>query len=387
MKIAFVTHTAYPDFIGGREHHIHNLASVLSETDDVTVIAGGKGQAVQKKALKGYKLITLPMISVKVSSNPLQIYRIIPKFFFTLKKENPDLIHAFEYGSYSTDIAYLYAKKYNIPLILTVYGYQFSSSFLKFLKKIYDHFLGRRLFAKAKAIFYPSNIQRREIIKIGKPNVKHKIVLQENCIRVNGYANIGRKESLLKEYGLGDELKLLTVARMLPRKGIRYLLFALHDIFKQHSWLKVKLIIVGPDCGESKNIQKKIKELGLENKVVMTGAILPYRVKNFLGICDIFVLPSLYEGLPLALLEAMAAGKAVVFTDIFSAKRVIISGKNGLLIKPADSKALADALIRLIQNKELRACLGKNAAVSVKKFDSRHEARKMRNRYRRVLAE
>ncbi|MBU4149932.1 MAG: glycosyltransferase family 4 protein [Candidatus Omnitrophica bacterium] len=386
MKVALVVHTAYPDFIGGREHHVHYLASRLSQTDEVVVIAGGKTGKIQERKISGYRLITLPMISIKVSRNPLQIYRIIWKLFPILKIEKPDLIHAFEYGSYSTDVTYLYSKKYNIPFMITVYGYQFKNPILKFLKIVYNYFIGRKLYEEASGVFYSSEAQYREILGVIRKDIRSKIVFQENCIPVNNFKYAVPKQDLLKSYNLHDnEIKLLTVLRILPRKGLRYLVLALEKIIKENHLGKIKLLIVGPDCGELKNIKTMVKKAKLKNNIIIVGPVAPHRIKDFLGIADIFVLPSLYEALPLALLEAMAAGKAVIFTSLPCAKKVIIDEKDGLLVKPADVDSLKRAIYRLCCDKELRQRLGYNARKKAINFDYQIEATKLRQVYTKIL--
>lgn len=386
MKIAFVVHTAYPEFIGGREHHIHYLASAISKTDEVIIISGGKAKNEQRRILDGYVLVTLPTISIKVSNNPLQIYRIVPKLFSMLKKEKPDLIHAFEYGSYTTYVAYLYSQKHNIPFALTVYGYQFRNPLLKFLKFFYGRLIEKQMFNRAKRIFCPSDTQYKEILKIAQTtNMNGKVIFQENCIKIDNFKDVFIKEELLKQYNLNDEVKLITIARILPRKGIKYLIFALNKVIRQYNFKNVKLLIIGPDCGELKNIKNIIKKLKLDNNVIIVGPIPYHRVKDFLGICDIFVLPSLYEGLPLALLEAMAAGKAVIFSDLPYARKIIINGENGLLIKPGDIDSLAKAIVNLSYDKKLRDHLGFNAKIRVRNFDSLTEAKRVRETYKKIL--
>jgi glycosyltransferase involved in cell wall biosynthesis len=83
---------------------------------------------------------------------------------------------------------------------------------------------------------------------------------------------------------------------------------------------------------------------------------------------DIFVFPSLMEGLPLALLEAMASGMPVVTTDTCGMPDAVKDGFNGLLVPPADSTALLDALTRLMESQALREELGRNAAASMRAF-------------------
>jgi glycosyltransferase involved in cell wall biosynthesis len=383
MKIALVVHTAYPEFIGGREHHVHNLASVFSNTDEVIVISGSKTNKFESIKINGYCLIKLPMVSIKVSSNPLQIYRIIPKLFSTLKQEKPDIIHAFEYGSYSTDVAFFYSKRYGIPFIITVYGYQLRNPVLKFFKKFYDHFIGKPLFKKADRILCPSTTQSQEILKVSKSeSIERKIMFQENCIRVDDYKNIIVNQGLLRKYNLNNEVKLLTIARIVPRKGLKYLVLAMDKVVREYDFKNIKLMIIGPDCGELRNIKFLIKNLGLENYIIIIGSVQYKQIKDFLSICDIFVLPSLYEGSPLALLEAMAAAKAVIFSNLTCARKVIINGKNGLLVKSADPNSLAEAIITLSRNKNLCEHLGLKAKKTVRAFDSSVEARNTREYYK-----
>ncbi|MCF7887593.1 MAG: glycosyltransferase family 4 protein [Candidatus Omnitrophica bacterium] len=386
MKIALTVHTAYPDFIGGREHHVHNLASELAHTDEVVVIAGGKSKKKQCRIIGGYKLVTLPMISIKVSSNPLQIYRIIPKFLSCLKQESPDIVHAFEYGSFSTDVTYFYAKKHKIPFLLNVYGYQFNKLLLKLLKKIYDRTIGRALLKGASKIFFSSRTQQYEILSIANDNkIAHKMMLQENSIKADDYQGVTSNPNLAKKYKINDELILLTVVRLLPRKGIKYLILALNKIKNELNIQNVKLLIIGPNCGELANLKNLVKTHGLKNDVAFIGPVALNEVKDFLNICDIFILPSLYEGLPLALLEAMASGRAVIFSDLLCAKKIIANGINGLLVNPADAHSLAEAIVKLARDKRLRDHLGHNAAESVRKINSCAEAKNVKKLYVQAL--
>jgi len=386
MKIVLSVHTAYPDFIGGREHHVHFLASELARTDEVVVIAGGKSRKEQRRSMRGYTLVTLPMISIKVSTNPLQIYRIIPKFLSCLKQESPDILHVFEYGSYSTDITYFYAKKYKIPFLLNVYGYQFNKLFLKLSKKLYEQTIGKRLLKDASKIFFSSKTQQDEMLSIIKDGqIKNKMMLQENSIRVDDYKNIAPNPDLARKYRTIDGVILLAVVRLLPRKGIKYLVDALHKIKNKSNTENIRLLIVGPDCGEQANLKRLVQMYGLTSSVIFIGAVAPNEVKDFLSVCDIFVLPSLYEGLPLALLEAMASGRAVIFSDLNCAKKIIQNGVNGLLVPPADSSALAQAIVRLAHDKNLRQDLGTNAEKSIKGNNSYHEAQALRCEYGKAL--
>lgn len=158
-------------------------------------------------------------------------------------------------------------------------------------------------------------------------------------------------------------------------------MFALEKVIKELEINNIKLIIIGLDCGEAGNIKKIIATRGLEGKVIVIGAVAYERVKDFLAIADIFVLPSLYEGLPLPLLEAMASGKAVIFSDLSSARQVIKEGVQGVLVKPADPDSLAKAIARLSLDNKMKKSLGNNAKKIAAGFDSFFEARRLKEVY------
>jgi len=147
------------------------------------------------------------------------------------------------------------------------------------------------------------------------------------------------------------------VGRLADVKGINYLLNAVPLLNG-----KFNVNIVGSGSDEAK-LKALAKELNIESEVEFTGLRLD--IDKILSATDIFVLPSLSEGLPLSLLEAMASGCACVVTDI----GLPVKNKENALVVPAkDSQKLAEALNELIHNKALRDKLGKNARKYVEQF-------------------
>ncbi|MBU2257750.1 MAG: glycosyltransferase family 4 protein, partial [Candidatus Omnitrophica bacterium] len=147
----------------------------------------------------------------------------------------------------------------------------------------------------------------------------------------------------------------------------------------------LKLLIVGPDCGELTNIKNMISKMDLAGTVTITGTVAYDQVKSYLGVCDVFILPSLYEGLPLALIEAMASRRAVIFSDLPSAGSIIKDGEDGLLVKPADSVSLARAIFRLYKDRSLRDLLGHNAKKRAELLDCGIEAESTYRIYRDII--
>jgi glycosyltransferase involved in cell wall biosynthesis len=381
-KIVLVVHTAYPNSIGGREKHVHNFATCLSRSDrvEVVVVAGGKVNKEACSFINGYKLILLPMLSIKVSRNPLQIYRIIPRLYAVLKREEADICHAFEYGSFTTDITALYAKRMKKLFYLTVYGYQFRSQALKLCKCFYDLMVGRSLLNYAVNVFCCSQAQKDELRKLVKNH--QKIIIQPNCILIDENDPVFEKvENIRQTYNLENKMVILSIVRILPRKGLCYLIEAVRIVVYEKKFLNCLLLIVGPDCGERQRLVSLVKKYKLEQNVRFVGTVPYEEVKNYIEACDIFVLPSLYEGLPLALLEAMLMKKAVIFSRISCAEQVVRDDYNGYLVEPRDSIGLANKLLDLFRDESKRHVFGLRASETAKTFDVRIEVEKMLGHY------
>ncbi len=142
---------------------------------------------------------------------------------------------------------------------------------------------------------------------------------------------------------------VLTVARLDPQKGLHHLVAAAALLPEA----RVMVVGDGPERGA---LETLIAQLGLGDRVHLLG--FRTDIPELLAGCDLFVLPSLFEGLPLSILEAMAAGRAVVATAIGGNDEAVVDGVTGLLVPPADPQALADALRTLLREPERRRRLG-----------------------------
>ncbi len=161
------------------------------------------------------------------------------------------------------------------------------------------------------------------------------------------------------------ESKIITfVGRLTKSKGLGVLIQACVQLVKREN---VLLLIVG-DGPERSFITNLVLQKGLRNRVVLLGTRRD--VERLLRISDIFVLPSLYEGFPVALLEAMAARKPVIATKVGGVPMIVKDGVNGLLVTPGDSQELSDRLFRLLGDKSLRAELSENAYRTVREHYS-----------------
>jgi glycosyltransferase involved in cell wall biosynthesis len=158
----------------------------------------------------------------------------------------------------------------------------------------------------------------------------------------------------------GDGPLVTNIGRLSGQKGQRYLLEAARIVLER--WPDARFLIVGQGRLEAA-LRRQAAELGIAARVELAG----YRrdIPAILARTDVFVLSSLWEGLPLTGLEAMAAARAVVFTDVGGARDLVEPGVHGLIVPPADATALAGAITRLLADEPLRLALGRAARARV----------------------
>jgi glycosyltransferase involved in cell wall biosynthesis len=145
------------------------------------------------------------------------------------------------------------------------------------------------------------------------------------------------------------------------RKGHRFLLEAVAQL--KARGMNFRCLLAG-EGSERKSLEEMVTRLGLEQEVGFLGFVADTR--SFLAGIDIFVLPSLHEGLGVAALEAMAAGKAVVASHVGGLEELISDGLTGFLVAPRDSKALSDAIAKLFSDANLLRAMGQRAAEHVR---------------------
>ncbi len=191
---------------------------------------------------------------------------------------------------------------------------------------------------------------------------------------------------LLRELGLPAEGQiLLNVARVSPQKGLLYALRALPEILRQYPL--VHLISVGAtsDARWTTQLKREAESLGVADHFHMLGA--QSNVVDFLRACDIFVFPSLYEGLGIALIEAMAAGCVCVATNTGPIPEVVQDGKDGVLVPAGNAEALARAICDLLGDPARRSQLGTAAKqTAFSKFQPKEQAERLTRVYESVLA-
>ena len=169
----------------------------------------------------------------------------------------------------------------------------------------------------------------------------------------------GEPEPVRREFGIrDDEVLVLAAGALIPRKGHAYLIEAVERLRRDGCAVPLRVIIAGTGPEEG-NLRALIARAGLEETVLLPGVRLD--IPNLMAASDILAMPSTWEGLPLAVLEGMHAGSAILGSRISGIPEAVREGVDGLLTPPADAPALATALRRLLEDPGLRRRMGESA--------------------------
>jgi glycosyltransferase involved in cell wall biosynthesis len=183
-----------------------------------------------------------------------------------------------------------------------------------------------------------------------------RLVAVSNAVELQRFATPVEpgRSAVREQWGIPPDAPVLGVlARLAPQKGLTYLVSALPAILAQYPDTYVLVVGEGylrPD------LEAQAQELGVESRLLLVG--YHANVVDYLRASDMFVLPSLFEGMPLSILEAMGAGLPVIATAVDGTPEVVIDGETGLLVPPADPEALAQAVNRLLDDRQLAARMG-----------------------------
>jgi phosphatidylinositol alpha-1,6-mannosyltransferase len=190
-------------------------------------------------------------------------------------------------------------------------------------------------------------------------------------------------EKIRRQIGIDSKLCVLFVGRLIPRKGLLYLVEAAKQIVKEFS--QTTFLIVGE--GPLKNhLISYLDKLNLSGNFVFLGDVSESTLPQLYNCADVFVLPSIQEGQGIALLEAQATAKPIVAFDVGGVREAVLDKETGLIMKP-DSGELADAIMKLLASWSLREKMGiKGREFVAEKFSWDVCAHKMLQVYREALA-
>uniref|UniRef100_A0A7C2P259 Glycosyltransferase family 1 protein n=1 Tax=candidate division WOR-3 bacterium TaxID=2052148 RepID=A0A7C2P259_UNCW3 len=354
---------------GGMERYAYYFSKHLDENGtDVTLITS----TTRKQIPLDLKNLELKLIKPNVNESiryvkPINYRLWLRNVSMWLKKRTDfDIVHAFGI----CPVEYLRLKNRK-PVVIQPFGNEeFKSRENEYLfKRIYLDFFIRNIkiysVQNADAIASEGEIQTKEIMQFFGVS-KEKIFHLPDGVDLDEIEEyLKNAEITRKDYNLQDaDIVLINVNRLEPNKGVPYLIEALKILNQE---LNVGLILVGTGSEEEK-IKSQIKRLGLEEKVKHFKNIPDELMFQLYTLADISVTPTLYEGLPLVILEAMACGKPIVASNVSEVPQAVKDGVNGFLVPPKNPRAIVDKILE-IYDKNLFVKMGVASKKIVKNYD------------------
>jgi glycosyltransferase involved in cell wall biosynthesis len=325
----------------------------------------------------GIKVINLPSLVRRIS--PFNDIRAFISIFRILQRSKPDIVHT--HTSKAGGLGRLAAWLARVPVIIhKPHGHVFYGHFRPLQSRFFllvERLLGR--ITHHLIALTPHERNDYLGLSVSKPN--NTSVIHSGVDLVRFQKGKKRRSRKRKELGIpSDSLVVGFVGWLLPIKGVNFLIQAMAGVVKNHP--KGLLVLVGKGEDERK-LKKQAKNLGLTDKVLFLG----WRpdVDEIMGCFDVFVLPSLNEGMGRVLVEAMAVGLPIVASRVGGIPDLVKDGKNGYLVPPADSAALEGAISDLFQDNAKRKRLGKAGKKMCRPYSTEAMVEQINNLYARLL--
>jgi glycosyltransferase involved in cell wall biosynthesis len=355
MRILQISPFFYPAWeYGGTVPYAYNLSMELVKrghqvtvytTDSIDEHTRQKERFVE---LKGIQVYYFRNLNNRLAWN---------RFFFSpgviphIRKEMKafDIVHLQDYRCFQTIVTHYYAKKKGIPYVL-----QPHDTFINFfqkgqLKKVFDITFGHRIIKDATMLIAERTSEAKSYQAIGIS--RDKIKLLPVGVDLSEFDNLPQRGEFRRKYGLGNKQKIvLYLGRIVDIKGPNLLVEAFAGLAKGLE--DVSLVIAGPDAGYLPAVKRLIKDLRIEERVLLTGPILGKDKLEAYVDADVYVMPSRYEGFSIAPLEAYACGTPVITTDRCGTAEWVSDILDCVI--PYDKVRLQEALTEILTRRSLQ---------------------------------
>ena len=321
---------------------------------DVIFASGSQGFSKAMADKWNMNIVIIPDLIREI--NPVKDLSALVRLYFFIKRHKFDIVHT--HTSKAGVLGSVAAKLAGVPIIFTTpHGDIFHPIFGKpktiFLLSKIENFAAQFM----DKIITCSNYERKEFLKHKIGAADKYIVMNWGAMRQKDFLKNHDVLSKRKEFNIPEDVMLIgNIARLVSQKGHLFCLEGFRIVVNKFP--KTKLLIVG-DGVLRPAIESKINELNLKDNVIMAGC--RYDIPEILASLDISLHTSIWEGAPIAIIEAMLARKAIIATDVGGIPELIENGITGILVPPNDRMALAEAIIKLINDRPRREEMGKKA--------------------------
>lgn len=349
MRIARIRHLFYPNL--PKDYIYYLSAQQVRLGYDVVVFTWDQNQICSNfKVAEGFTISGLK--GLNFNYGVLREYPYLPSLPSNIERFYPDIIHGESHLFLPTLQAVKKAKKLGIPSVVTVHGvFAERDLAINLVQQVYLRTVCQSIFKKADKVICLTHENLGEIERLGCP--PDKLVLVPNAVDTNLFSPTNEVE---------DDF-IVWVGRFVPEKGLNYLIKAAKLVSKEKNRVKFLLIGYGPSRPAIIEMSKKS---GLFGKFVeFAGPQKRESIAKFLRKATVFVFPSVREGMPLALLEAMSCGLPVIVADFPGVNEVVTNEVNGLIVPSRDPLALSKAILYILENRDVQKRLGENARQTI----------------------
>jgi len=360
MRLIFLADD-FPPQLGGIQTYTYELASAVARAGvDIAVVASAQSDSDSVDEALPFPVVRVPTrgsyvgAALQLSAGAEQAARELggPPRCLVATKWSPEGPAAIWAGRFLRR-----------PFVLIGYGGEFSHTGGQLIKRLVQRIVMRR----AALFMAISNFTADLFLQAKAP--QDRVSIMYGGVRAERFAvEAGDVEQFRNQHGIGNRRVLLTLARLVGRKGHDIVLRAMPEILRA---VPDAVYVIAGDGPTREPLEALVDELGLADSVVFTGRVPDERMAACYHACDLFVMPSrpvpgeLAEGLGLAYMEAAACGKPSVGTRFGGIPDAIAEGETGLLVDTDDAAGLAEAVAGLLADPARAAALGEAARARV----------------------
>jgi len=353
-------------------HTIKWVTSLASEGFEILLFGLEKCSTNRYNKFPNIKIETLNLnttLEKEGSLKKISYFKALPLIKRLIKKFKPNIIHS----HYASSYGLLGALTGFHPFILSVWG----SDIYSFPEKSFLHKeIIKFVLEKANVICSTSNAMKQRI----KTFTKKDIEVIPFGVDTNIFKPMQIENTLTK-----SNIIIGTVKSLERIYGIEYLIKAFKIVSSKYKSLSLKLLIVGGGSLESE-LKNLAQNLGILHKTIFTGKVLFEQVQKYHNMISIFVAASIQESFGVSVLEAMACEKPVIVSNVGGLPEIVKDGITGFVVPPKNPQKTAEAIEKLLLDKDLRIKMGKAGRERVKKlYDWNRCVQKMINIYNKIL--
>ena len=370
---------------GAQENTLLTIKGHIEKGHEVVLVTGfspgREGELLKNVEMPDFKIVEIPEMVRELS--PLKDYQALRKLRAYFKEEKFDVVHT--HSSKAGIIGRIAARQAGVPVVVhTVHGQAFHAYEKPWKKLLY--ITAERIAAKYCDKIYAVAQAMIDQCVDAKVAPREKYMVVYSGMDTAAFVNAKRDSVLREKLGIPENAKVIaTVARLFPMKGYEEMLPAAAQLVKEFPDLHFLPVGDGPMFDE---LQKEIARLGMSDRFHFAGLVPPHKVCDYIAQADLLWHLSLHEGLPRAVVQALAVGIPAIGYKLDGTPEVVLNGETGFVTSPQDVDAVVRYSSQLLGDSALRKQMGeKGRELVVERFAWRRMADILEKEFLMLLKE